>query len=517
MTTPQISEFLDRLWARHENLRGLLEESVIRDYFLGVICYGYLSQNIENRIRELLLFDKLSSEEDWRNEGIHDDLKNELVSALGYFIEPPYLLSAMVGQIMRGLFSIDCFLSGIDHLYHSMTTVDSRRSMGYLFDDFEWSVSQLRRNLKSDANYITDIMIASYEILFANSDITPESFGEVYENLIAKFAASAGKKAGEFYTPPEVSTLIAKIVTAEKDEIRSVYDPTCGSASLLLRIAREAKVGHFYGQEKISSIYNLARMNMLLHSVAIDRFDIRNDDTLEQPKHMNMRFEVVVADPPYSSKWSADSRFLEDERFRAYDVLAPQSKADFAFVQHMIHQLDYDGILAAILPQGLLFRTGAEGEIRRFLVANNNYVDAIISLPPNLMYGTAIPVCILVIKKNRGLDDKVMFIDASDDYMNGRHKNQLKSEGIDKIVHTYLNKIQIERYSHLATLDELRDNNFNLNISRYIDKGIEKEMIDIKAVELQLREIDRKIADLDAKMKSRLMELDIFFDGRLKP
>ncbi|MFF2157806.1 type I restriction-modification system subunit M [Paenibacillus chitinolyticus] len=514
MISSQRFELLNQLWSRLEYLRGFLEESAIRDYFMGIVCYGYLSRNIEDRVSELLFFDKCSFEEMWKDEEMRDGLRKELVSTLGYVIEPQYLLSTMVSQIKKSLFNVEYFQSGIDCLNRSMIGADSERSLRYLFADMELSASLLGRHVKSESNFITDIMVAIYEILFADDSIDPKFFGEAYEFLISRFAASTGKKAGEFYTPPEVSALIAKIVTAEKDELRSVYDPTCGSASLLLRIAKEVKVGHFYGQEKMSTIYNLARMNMLLHEVTFDRFDIRNDDTLGHPKHMDMRFEAVVAHLPYSAKWSADFHFLDDERFGSYGVLAPQSKADFAFVQHMIHQLDYQGILAAILPQGILFRGGSEGKIRSFFVENYNYVDAVIGLPPNLMYGTTIPVCILVMKKSRGANDRVMFIDASHDYENGRNQNQLRSGDVNKIVDTYTNKKQIERYSYLATLDELRDNDYNLNISRYIDKDIENEMIDITSAERQLKGIDRKIAEIDAEIKSKLKELGIVSQDR---
>ncbi|BBH23115.1 type I restriction-modification system subunit M [Paenibacillus baekrokdamisoli] len=513
MISAQRFELLNRLWSRLDYLRGYLEESAIRDYFLGIICYGYLSRNIEDRVSHLLRHDKRSFEEAWQDEEMHDGLREELISALGYVIEPQFLFSTMVSQIKKSLFNVECFQSGIDCLNRSIMGADSEHSL-QLFIDMDMSASLLERHVKSESNFIPDIMVAIHEILFSDDSISPVLFGEAYEFLISRFAANAGKKAGEFYTPPEVSALIAKIVTTGKNELRNVYDPTCGSASLLLSIAKEVKVGHFYGQEKMSTIYNLARMNMLLHGVTFDRFDIRNDDTLEQPRHMDIRFEAVVANPPYSAKWSAGPHFLDDERFGSYGVLAPQSKADLAFVQHMIYQLDYEGTLAAVLPHGVLFRGGSEGKIRCFLVENQNYVDAIIGLPPNLMYGTTIPVCILVMKKSRGTNEKILIVDASHDYESGRPQNQLRDLDVNKIADTYINKKQIEHYSYLATLDELRDNDYNLNISRYIDKDIEEEMIDIKTVERQLGEIDRKTAEIDAEIKSKLKELGIVFQNR---
>ncbi|GAK42890.1 type I restriction-modification system subunit M [Paenibacillus urinalis] len=509
MISSQRLELYNHLWARLESMRGFLEESAIRDYFLGIICYGYLSHKIEDRVSNSLLYDKCSFEEAWKNEEMRNSIREELVSTLGYVIEPQYLFSTMVSQIKKSLFNVGYFQLGIECFNRSIKGADSEHSLRYLFANMELSASLLRNLVNSESNFMTDVMVAIYDLLFASDNIDPEFVGEAYEFLISRFAESSGKKGGEFYTPPEISALIAKIVTADKDELRSVYDPTCGSASLLLQIAKEAKVGHFYGQEKMSTIYNMARMNMLLHEVAFNRFDIRNDDALEQPKHLDMRFEAVVANPPYSAKWSAHFHFLDDERFRSYGVLAPQSKADFAFIQHMIHQLDYKGILVAILPLGILFRGGPEGKIRSFFVEKYNYIDAIIGLPPNLMYGTSIPVCIVVMKKSRETDDKVMFIDASHEYANGRNQNQLRNVDVNKIVDTYINKKQIEHYSYLATLDELKDNDYNLNISRYIDKDIENDIIDITSAERQLKGIDRKIAEIDAVIKSKLKELGI--------
>src|SRR5690606_6350189 len=243
---------------------------------------------------------------------------------------------------------------------------------------------------------LAKLIVNINEIPFKHDDADIDILGDAYEYLIGQFAAHAGKKAGEFYTPPQVSKIIAKIVTLGKKDLRSVYDPTCGSGSLLLRVAKESNVRQFYGQEKTSTTYNLARMNMLLHDVSYRNFDIQYSDSLEDPRHIDMRFEAVVANPPYSAKWSADDKFLNDERFSNYGRLAPKSKADFAFVQHMIHHLDDNGTMAVVLPHGVLFRGAAEGVIRRYLIEEKNYLDAVIGLPANIFFGTSIPTCILV-------------------------------------------------------------------------------------------------------------------------
>jgi type I restriction enzyme M protein len=238
--------------------------------------------------------------------------------------------------------------------------------------------------------------------------------GDAYEYLIGKFASGAGKKAGEFYTPPQVSTVLAKIVTTGKTKLKSIYDPTCGSGSLLLRVAREvSEVSNYYGQELNRTTYNLARMNMILHNVHYRKFNLRQEDTLEHPQHLGMQFEAIVANPPFSAQWSANPLFTSDDRFSRYGKLAPGSKADFAFVQHMIYHLAENGSMAIVLPHGALFRGGAEQHIRKYLIKDCNYLDAVIGLPTNIFYGTSIPTCIMVYKKCRENPDDILFIDAS--------------------------------------------------------------------------------------------------------
>ena len=266
-------------------------------------------------------------------------------------------------------------------------------------------------------------------------------FGDAYEYLIWQFAIGAGKKAGEFYTPQEVSKVLAKLVTTGKTKLKSVYDPTCGSGSLLLRVAREVKeVSNFCGQELNRTTYNLARMNMILHDVHYRKFDIKQEDTLEHPQHLDKKFEAIVANPPFSAQWSASPLFMSDDRFSQYGKLAPSSKADFAFVQHMIFHLDDNGIMAIVLPHGVLFRGGAEQHIRKYLIEDRNYLDAVIGLPPNIFYGTSIPTCILVFKKCRENPGNILFIDASRNFEKVKTQNFLRDSDINKIIDTYRNR-----------------------------------------------------------------------------
>ena len=352
---------------------------------------------------------------------------------------------------------------------------------------------------------LQDISDIDFELEKDNSDI----LGDAYEYLISQFASSAGKKAGEFYTPQEVSTILARIVTLNKTRLKSVYDPTCGSGSLLLRVSKEADVSEFYGQELNQTTYNLARMNMILHGVKYNHFNIKQGDSLENDRHEELKFDAVVANPPFSAKWSSDKSFINDERFSGYGKLAPKSKADYAFVQHMIYHLNEQGTLAVVLPHGVLFRGAAEGTIRKYLIKELNYLDAVIGLPKNIFYGTSIPTCILVFKKCREEDDNILFIDASEYYEKAKNQNKLRPEDIEKIVTTYKNREEIEKYSHKATIEEIEENDYNLNIPRYVDTFEEEEPIDLDEVVREIRKIDEEMKEVDAKIIKYCKELGI--------
>ena len=306
---------------------------------------------------------------------------------------------------------------------------------------------------------------------------------------------------------------MAKIVTTGKNRLKSVYDPTCGSGSLLLRVAREVKdVSNFYGQEMNRTTYNLARMNMILHGVHYRQFDIKQEDTLEHPQHLNdMPFEAIVANPPFSANWSANPLFLNDDRFSQYGKLAPSSKADFAFVQHMIYHLAENGTMAIVLPHGVLFRGAAELHIRKYLIEQKNYLDAVIGLPANIFYGTSIPTCILVFKKCKEDPEHILFIDASKEFEKVKNQNMLREEHINKIVETFRNRTVIEKYSHLATLQEVADNDYNLNIPRYVDTFEAEEEIDIQAVMQEIKSLEAKRAALDKEIDVYFKELGLVF------
>lgn len=508
----QQSELHKKLWAMANDLRGQMDANEFKDYILGLIFYRYLSEKVEARANVLLKEDNISFADAWENKEYREDLAEYLIDELGYIVEPQFLFSHFLEEIEKGTngnFDVEMLQNGVKAIESSTLGTDSQDDFQNLFDDMDLTSSRLGRTVKDRTNLISKIIVKIDEIDFNQEESEIDVLGDAYEYMISQFAANAGKKAGEFYTPQQVSKILAKIVAAGKSEIRDVYDGACGSGSLLLRVGKEAKVHKYYGQEKVSTTYNLARMNMLLHDVPYQRFDIRNADTLEDPQHIDQRFEAIVANPPYSAKWSADDKFKDDERFSAYAKLAPKSKADFAFIQHFIHQLDDNGTMAVVLPHGVLFRGAAEATIRKYLIEEKNYLDAVIGLPANIFYGTSIPTCILVFKKCRRDDDKVLFIDASNEFEKGKNQNLLSDDHVEKIITTFLNRETIDKYSYAAKLDEIKENDYNLNIPRYVDTFEEEETIDLQAVTQRLKEIDEEIAGVNAELEKYFKELGV--------
>lgn len=504
----QQAELHKKLWDMANDLRGQMEASEFKNYILSLIFYRYLSEKTEVRVGKLLAEDNISYKKAWVDNEYREALSQELLQQIGYVIEPDYLFSHMMHEIEKGdngTFDTELLQKGINSVTESTLGADSQADFEHLFDDMDLTSSKLGRDVKSRSKLIAKIIASVNDIPFLHDDVDIDVLGDAYEYMISQFAASAGKKAGEFYTPQQVSKILAKIVTVGKTDLKSVYDPTCGSGSLLLRVAKEANVRKFYGQELTSTTYNLARMNMLLHDVSYQNFDIQNADTLEEPQHIEHKFEAVVANPPYSAKWSSDVAFMDDERFSAYSRLAPKSKADYAFVQHMIHQLDDNGTMAVVLPHGVLFRGAAEGVIRKYLIEDKNYLDAVIGLPPNIFFGTSIPTCIMVFKKCREVDDNIIFIDASREFEKGNNQNILTDENVGKILETYKSRETLDKYSYAALLSEVEKNDYNLNIPRYVDTFEEEEPINLDVVSKRIKEIDDEIVKID-------IELDKFFE-----
>ncbi|MCS4599854.1 type I restriction-modification system subunit M [Staphylococcus aureus] len=508
----QQAELHKKLWSIANDLRGNMDASEFRNYILGLIFYRFLSEKAEQEYADALSGEDITYQEAWADEEYREDLKAELIDQVGYFIEPQDLFSAMIREIETQDFDIEHLATAIRKVETSTLGEESENDFIGLFSDMDLSSTRLGNNVKERTALISKVMVNLDDLPFVHSDMEIDMLGDAYEFLIGRFAATAGKKAGEFYTPQQVSKILAKIVTDGKDKLRHVYDPTCGSGSLLLRVGKETQVYRYFGQERNNTTYNLARMNMLLHDVRYENFEIRNDDTLENPAFLGNTFDAVIANPPYSAKWTADSKFENDERFSGYGKLAPKSKADFAFIQHMVHYLDDEGTMAVVLPHGVLFRGAAEGVIRRYLIEEKNYLEAVIGLPANIFYGTSIPTCILVFKKCRQQDDNVLFIDASNDFEKGKNQNHLSDAQVERIISTYKHKETIDKYSYSATLQEIADNDYNLNIPRYVDTFEEEAPIDLDQVQQDLKNIDKEIAEVEQEINVYLKELGVLKD-----
>jgi type I restriction enzyme M protein len=441
-------------------------------------------------------------------------IEEESVGRLGYFLKPDELFYKVAE---KGARKTENFILGdltaiLKHIEASTMGHESEDDFEGLFEDLDLGSSKLGKTENQKNELIAKVLVHLDQIDFRLDDTESDVLGDAYEYLIGQFASGAGKKAGEFYTPQEVSTILAKIVTTGKKKLKNVYDPTWGSASLLLRVAKEVKdVGRFYGQEMNPTTYNLARMNMILHGVHYQRFDLKNEDTLEHPapEHADLRFDAIVANPPFSANWSASAIHENDDRFSAYGKLAPKTKADFAFVQHMVHHLDHGGTMACVLPHGVLFRGAAEGHIRKYLIDDCNYLDAVIGLPSNIFYGTGIPTCILVLKKGRENSDDIHFIDASQGFTKVGNQNYLKSEDIARIVSTYRNRENIEKFSHVAELSEVEENDYNLNIPRYVDTFEVEEAVDLAEVAEKLVALENEMGETNNVIAGFCGELGI--------
>lgn len=513
MTEEQKKTLERKLWDIANTLRGKMNADEFRDYILGFIFYKYLSERMHLYANEVLKQDGIDylSVDEASTDGreILDAVREASVDALGYFLRPSELFSQIAKRGSKpGQFILADLTTILNNIQRSTMGTESESDFDHLFEDLDLTSTKLGRTEEAKNALIAKVLTHLDEINFMLDEANADVLGDAYEYLIGQFASGAGKKAGEFYTPQQVSTILARIVTTGKTRLKSVYDPACGSGSLLLRVAKEADVSEFFGQEMNRTTYNLARMNMILHGVHYRNFDLKQEDTLEHPQHDGMRFDAVVANPPFSANWSSNPLLLSDDRYSQYGRLAPASKADFAFVQHMLHHLDDNGTMAVILPHGALFRGGAEGHIRQYLIKDRNWLDAVIGLPANIFYGTSIPTCILVFKKCRETED-VLFVDASTCFEKATNQNILRTADVDRIVGTFRSRAVVERFSHRATLAEISENDFNLNIPRYVDTFEAEAEIDLAAIAAEMRLIDSSMADLDAAIQDFCAELGL--------
>lgn len=507
----QQRELENKLWAMANALRGNMEAYEFKNYILGTIFYYYLSERTEKFMVKVLKDDGLTYEEAWADEEMQDAVIEEALNDLGFVIEPQYLFREMVKLVENNKFDVEFMQKAINSLMESTMGTDSEEAFNGLFDDMQLDSTKLGKTVKERSATMSKIIASLEEITFGMEDTEIDILGNAYEYLIGQFAATAGKKAGEFYTPAGPAKLLCELATDGLTDVKSACDPTCGSGSLLLRLGNYANVRIYDGCELTSTTYNLCRMNMILRGIPYTNFHIKNQDTLgEDPFGTETKYRVQVANPPYSANWTPTQATEEDSRFSEYGKMAPASKADFAFVQHMIHHMDDDGRIAVLLPHGALFRGGAEETIRKFIIENLNVLDAVIGLPANLFFGTSIPVCVLVCKRNRnGSSGNILFIDASKDFEPGKNQNILTNENIKRIVDTYKNRVDVEKFAHVATIEEIRENGYNCNIPRYVDTFEVEEEIDINGETAKLKELDTQAARVSAQVEKFFSQLGL--------
>lgn len=510
-----------QLWAVANLLRGKMNADEYKNYILGFIFYKYLSEKLELYINEKLLtqedftFTEIKGDTE-DGQTILGEVKAACISHLGFFLKPSELFSYLCkkgkGEIKgQTNFILEDLKSVLNTIEQTSMGTSSEDDFKGLFDDVDLTSSKLGSSENKKNDVIVEVLTLLNGIDFRLEDAKSDLLGDAYEYLIGEFAAGAGKKGGEFYTPSQVSRLLSQIVTEGKKRIKSVFDPTCGSGSLLLRVKDYADVANYYGQELNPTTYNLARMNMILHGVHFDNFAIRQGDTLTEDMHPDLQAEAIVANPPFSADWKGDTdpQLAHDERFSQYGRLAPKGAADYAFVTHMLYHLSDNGTMAIVLPHGALFRSGAEGHIRKYIIEKQNYLDAVIGLPSNLFYGTSIPATVLVFKKCRKDDEDILFIDASKEFEKGKNQNRLTNDNIAKIFDTYKSRSEVAKYSHKATVEEIKENDYNLNIPRYVDTFEEEQVIDLDAVAKELKSLKSQELEIQNQIAGFCEELGI--------
>lgn len=516
----QAAELSTALWDISNTLRGGMDSSEFKNYILGTIFYRYLSERTEIYMQEILAEDNLTYEQAFADAEYKPVVEQWSIEHLGYIIKPENLFKELNRKIVKPAndgdkFSIEDYERAIAQLTGSTLGHESEAVFQNLFDDMRLQDTRLGDSVSERSDKIGKVIAKIADIPMDLHDQQFDVLGTAYMILIGLFQSDAGKKGGEFFTPVGPSTLCATLATVGLDEAKTVGDCTCGSASMLLDVRKHltsGRVGHFYGQENNPTTYNLARMNMLMHGIDYKNFSIRKGDTLLNDTYEDTKMTVQVCNPPYSLKWDAPSALLDDPRFSGVGKLAPKSAADMAFVQHMIHHMDdADGRVAVLLPHGVLFRSGAEEDIRKYIIRDINRLDAVIGLPANLFHGTSIPVCILVLKSKRnGNSGNIFFIDASKEFKKGKNQNELTDEHIKRIVDAYVAREDIEKFAHKADMQEIIDNNYNLNIPRYVDTSEEEEEIDIDEVRKELHAIQEEkkkvLADFNAMMKELGLE-----------
>ena len=512
----QANELSKQLWAIANDLRGNMDASKFKNYILGTIFYRYLSERTESYMKEILKNDNLTYEEAFANSDFKPVVEQWSLSKLGYIIRPEFLYKNLQKSIVERTFSIEDYEKAVSELTASTMGQESESDFTGLFNDMKLQDPDLGDSVSERTALISQVITKVGMIDFKLDDAKFDVLGTAYMILIGLFASDAGKKGGEFFTPTGPSKLCATLATIGLEEARTVGDCTCGSASMLLEVQKHltsGRVGHFYGQEKNASTYNLARMNMLMHGVDYHNFDIYKGDTLTNDYYEDEKMTVQVCNPPYSLKWSADPSFEDDPRYSGAGKLAPKSHADYAFLEHMIYHMDPDdGRIAVLLPHGVLFRGAAEEQIRKYIVRDLNKLDAVIGLPANLFHGTGIPVCLLVLKSKRnGNSNNILFIDASKEFKPGKNMNTLEEEHLNKIIEAYKERKDIDKFCHVAMMEEIEANDYNLNIPRYVDTSEKEDDIDLEAKAVDIENLNAEIKSAENELKKSFEELGLKF------
>ena len=514
--TTQRAELHRKIWAIADNVRGAVDGWDFKQYILGILFYRFISENIteffnaaEREVGDLNFnYAEISDEE------AEKDFRPNTVEDKGFFILPSQLFENVVKNAADNE-NLNTDLANIfKAIEGSAVGFASEDAIKGLFEDVDTTSNRLGGTVAEKNKRLTDILKGIAEINFGDfqsNDI--DAFGDAYEYLISNYASNAGKSGGEFFTPQTVSKLLARLVMDGKTSINKVYDPTCGSGSLLLQMKKQFEdhiiEDGFYGQEINMTNFNLARMNMFLHNVNYNNFSIKRGDTLLNPLHNEEKpFDAIVSNPPYSIKWvgDADPTLINDERFAPAGKLAPKSYADFAFIMHALSYLSSKGRAAIVCFPGIFYRKGAERTIRKYLI-DNNFIDCVIQLPENLFFGTSIATCILVMSKNK-TENKVLFIDASKEFKKETNNNILEEKNIDAIIEEFRNRADVEYYSRYVDVSEIEENNYNLSVSTYVEKEDTREVIDIKVLNKELEETVKKIDALRSSINEIVKELE---------
>lgn len=509
--TENSKDLISVLWSGADILRSKMDANEYKDYLLGIVFYKYLSDSFLIKVYDMICDDKPESlkealeayKEELKGE-YAEDLVKEMRDECHYVIEPELTYTYFADAARNNAFNREQLQKAFNNIEQSDPIFAD------LFTDIDLYSNRLGTGDQKQSDTVANLIKEIDKADLLNSDA--EILGNAYEYLIGQFASETGKKAGEFYTPQAVSKILTRIAIAGQEEKRglSVYDPCMGSGSLLLnakKYSEQPQYIKYYGQELNTSTYNLARMNMFLHGIVAENQKLRNGDTLDEdwPTDEETDFNMVLMNPPYSAKWSAAAGFLQDERFSEYGVLAPKSKADYAFLLHGLYHLKNNGTMAIVLPHGVLFRGAAEGKIREKLLRAGN-IYAVIGLPANLFYNTSIPTCIIVLKKHRDGRD-VLFIDASKKFNKGKKQNEMLDEHIDEVMNLYTKRETVEKEAFLSSFEDIEKNDFNLNIPRYVDTFEEEEPIDLNMLLTDMKKTDEEIEKVEGEFLSLMKQL----------